>query len=169
MHVGLLLEKIDALGIAENTYVVYMSDNGGGGNSGSRPISGGKGDVREGGIRVPLIIRGPGIDANSWSHQTVVGYDLYNTLSELAGITATMPANTGGGSFVHLLKGEERPVQRPREELVFHFPHYQGDTPHSAIIRGDYKLLHYYETGKSQLYHLASDLKESNDLSRKIP
>ncbi len=167
--VGLLLEKIDALGIAENTYVVYMSDNGGGGNSRSRPISGGKGDVREGGIRVPLIIRGPGIDANSWSHQAVVGYDLYNTFSELAGITAPMPANTEGGSFVHLLKGMEKPVKRPREELVFHFPHYQGDTPHSAILLGDYKLLHYYETGESQLYHLASDLKESNDLSQKIP
>lgn len=169
--VGLLLEKIEALGIAENTYVVYMSDNGGGGGGGSRsrPISGGKGDVREGGIRVPLIIRGPGIDANSWSHQAVVGYDLYNTFSELAGITAPMPANTEGGSFVHLLKGMEKPVKRPREELVFHFPHYQGDTPHSAILLGDYKLLHYYETGESQLYHLASDLKESNDLSQKIP
>ncbi len=167
--VGLLLEKIDALNIADNTYVIYMSDNGGGGNSRSRPISGGKGDVREGGIRVPLIIRGPGIEANSWSHQAVVGYDLYNTFSELAGIMKPMPENTEGGSFTHLLKGEERPVQRPREELVFHFPHYQGDTPHSAILLGDYKLLHYYETGESKLYNLAHDLKESKDLSDKMP
>lgn len=167
--VGLLLEKIDALGIAENTYVFYMSDNGGGGGSRSRPLSGGKGDVREGGIRVPLIIRGPGIEANSWSHQAVVGYDLYNTFSELAGIKEPMPSNTEGGSFVHLLNGEERPVQRPREELVFHFPHYQGDTPHSAILLGDYKLLHYYETGENKLYNLANDLKENRDLSDEMP
>jgi len=167
--VGLLMKKIEALGIADNTYVIYMSDNGGGGRSPTRPISGGKGDVREGGIRVPLIIRGPGIEANSWSHQAVVGYDLYNTFSELAGIEKPMPPNTEGGSFVHLLEGNERPVKRPREELVFHFPHYQGDTPHSAIIVGDYKLLHYYETGQDKLFNLANDLKESRDLASKLP
>jgi arylsulfatase A len=81
--IGLLMAKIDELGIAENTYVIYMSDNGGGG--GRNPISGGKGDVREGGIRVPLFIRGPGIEANSWSHEAVVGYDFYNTFAEWAG------------------------------------------------------------------------------------
>ena len=167
--VGLLLEKIDALGIADETYVIYMSDNGGGGNSRSRPISGGKGDVKEGGIRVPLIIRGPGIEANSWSHQAVVGFDLYNTFSELAGIEEPAPANTEGGSFVHLLKGEERPVKRPREELVFHFPHYQGDTPHSAIMLGNYKLLRFYETGKLELYDLSKDLRESANLADSMP
>ncbi|MAM90522.1 MAG: sulfatase [Opitutaceae bacterium] len=167
--VGLLLEKIDALGIADETYVIYMSDNGGGGNSRSRPISGGKGDVKEGGIRVPLIIRGPGIEANSWSHQAVVGFDLYNTFSELAGIEEPAPANTEGGSFVHLLKGEERTIKRPREELVFQFPHYQGDTPHSAIMLGNYKLLRFYETGKLELYDLSKDLRESANLADRMP
>ncbi len=167
--VGLLLDKVDALGIADNTYVVYMSDNGGGGRSRTRPISGGKGDVREGGIRVPLIIRGPGIEANSWSRQAVVGYDLYNTFSELAGVTAPLPAGTEGGSIVHLLQGDESPVKRPRKELVFHFPHYQRDTPHSAILLGDYKLIRFYETGESYLYNLANDLKESKDLSETLP
>ena len=167
--VGLLLEKIDQLGIADNTYVIYMSDNGGGGRSSSRPLSGGKGDVREGGIRVPLIIRGPMVKPNSWSHQAVVGYDFYNTFSELAGIEKPMPKNAEGGSIVHLLRGEERPVTRPRNELVFHFPHYQGDKPHSAIIQGDYKLLHFYETGEDQLYDLNKDIKESRDLAKRLP
>jgi len=167
--IGLLMAKVDELGIADNTYVVYMSDNGGGGGGGRNPLSGGKGDVREGGIRVPLFVRGPGIEADSWSHQAMVGYDFYNTFAEWAGYTKPLPKNIEGGSITHLLKGEERPVQRQHDELVFHFPHYQGDTPHSAILLGDYKLLHYYETGESKLYNLAKDLKESNDLSQKMP
>ncbi len=167
--IGLLMAQVDELGIADNTYVVYMSDNGGGSGGERNPLSGGKGDVREGGIRVPLFIRGPGIEADSWSHQAMVGYDFYNTFAEWAGYTKPLPKNIEGGSITHLLKGEERPVQRPHDELVFHFPHYQGDTPHSAILLGDYKLLRYYETGESKLYNLAQDLKESNDLSQKMP
>ena len=90
----------------------------------------------------------------------MVGYDLYNTFSELAGIEEPVPANTEGGSFVHLLRGEDKAVERPREELVFHFPHYQGDTPHSAIMFGNYKLLRFYESEKIELYDLSNDLKE---------
>lgn len=169
--IGLLLQRLDELGLSENTYVFFMSDNGGGGARGSsnRPLSGGKGDVREGGIRVPFIVRGPGVEPNSWSHQAVVGYDLYNTFSDLAGIEEPAPANTEGGSIVPLLNGENRPVERPRNELVFHFPHYQGDTPHSAIMMGNYKLLHFYETGSLELYDLSKDLKESVNLADGMP
>lgn len=167
--IGSLLRRLDELGLSENTYVFFMSDNGGGGQSSDRPLSGGKGDVREGGIRVPFIVRGPGIEPNSWSHEAVVGFDLYNTFSELAGIEKPAPANTEGGSFVHLLMGDERPVKRPRQELVFHFPHYQGDTPHSAIMMGNYKLLHFYETGTNELYELSKDLKESANLADRMP
>ena len=117
--VGLLLEKIKALGIAENTYVIYMSDNG---SSNRGMLRGGKGGVWEGGVRVPLIIRGPGIAANSWSHQRVVGYDFYPTFCELAGVQKPLPKTTEGGSISHLFRGEEKPVTRPRKELVFHFP-----------------------------------------------
>ncbi len=168
--IGLLMAKVDELGIADNTYVVYMSDNGAGGGGGGRnPLSGGKGDVREGGIRVPLFIRGPGIESNSWSHQAVVGYDFYNTFAEWAGYKKPLPKNIEGGSITHLLAGENKPVTRSREGLVFHFPHYQGDTPHSTLIKGDYKLLHFYETEDSQLYNLAADLRESKDLSKLKP
>ena len=114
--VGELMAKIDALGIADNTCVIYMSDNGG---SARRALPGGKGGVWEGGIRVPPIIRGPGIAADSWCHQRVVGHDLYNTFCELAGVEQPLPSNIEGGSITHLLRGVDEAVKRPREEVVF--------------------------------------------------
>ena len=164
--VGLLLEKIKALGIAENTYVIYMSDNG---SSNRGMLRGGKGGVWEGGVRVPLIIRGPGIAANSWSHQRVVGYDFYPTFCELAGVQKPLPKTTEGGSISHLFRGEEKPVTRPRKELVFHFPHYQGDTPHSTLLLDNLKIAHFYEDQKTYLFDLDKDIQESNDLASEQP
>lgn len=163
--VGRLLAIVDKLGFSRNTYIIYMSDNGAGGRGGLRPLSSGKGGVWEGGIRVPLMIRGPGIAANSWCHQRVVGYDLLPTLCKLAGIKAALPMNLDGGDISALLRGSKEPVKRAREELVFHFPHYQGDTPHSAILSGDMKLIHFYETGENRLFDLRADLAERSDLS----
>jgi hypothetical protein len=68
-----------------------------------------------------------------------------------------------------LLSGATAPVQRPRAEVVFHFPHYQGDTPHSAILLGKYKLLESYEAGERQLFDLEADLGERNDLAKALP
>jgi arylsulfatase A len=181
--VGELLEAVYAVGLAENTYVIYMSDNGGGGSrrdrqrplrggsegGGGRPIVGGKGSVWEGGIRVPLIIRGPGIEANSWCHERVVGFDLMPTLCALAGVEEPMPVGVEGGDFSNLLTGASDPVKRPREELVFHFPHYQGDSPHTALLLGDYKLMKFYETGETRLFKLTDDIGEGTDLSSKMP
>jgi len=168
--VGRLLESLDRLGLAENTYVIYMSDNGAGGKGGLRPLSSGKGGVWEGGIRVPLIVRGPGIAANSWCHQRVVGYDFFPTFCRWAGVKEALSEGLEGGDLSALLfEGSHEPVRRAREEMVFHFPHYQGDTPHSAILLGDYKLLHFYETGETRLFNLAEDLAERNDLTASQP
>ncbi len=164
--VGKLLAQLEALGLRDNTYVIYMSDNGS--NSGDA-LRGGKGDAWEGGIRVPLIIRGPGIEPNSWCHQRVAGFDLFPTLCQLAGVRQPLPAGIEGGSIVHLLKGEDRPVTRPREELVFHFPHYQGDTPHTALYLGDYKLLRFYEDHTLYLFDLSKDIKETQNLAESLP
>ena len=98
--VGELQAKLDAMGLSKNTIVIYMSDNGG---SNRRTLNGGKGDVWEGGIRVPLIIRGPGIAPNSWCHQRVVGYDLFPTFSRWAGVKAPLPKQLEGGDITHLL------------------------------------------------------------------
>lgn len=169
--VGVLLKSLDDLGLANNTYVIYTSDNGaGGGGRGRGGLNGGKGDVYEGGIRVPLIVRGPGIKPNSWCHTRVVGYDFFPTFCEWAGIAANkLPKEVEGGSLVSLFKEGKGNVKRPHEGIVFHFPHYQGDTPHSAVIVGDLKLLKFYEDNRLVLFDLAKDLQEQSDLSKKKP
>lgn len=168
--VGRLLQDLERLGLTGKTYVIYMSDNGGGGGKGGvRPLTAGKGGVWEGGIRVPLIIRGPGIATNSWSHQRVVGYDLFPTFCQWAGVKTALPPGLEGGNISHLLTGSDAPVKRAREELVFHFPHYQGDTPHSAILAGNMKLLKFYETGERRLFDLEKDLAERNNLAAAQP
>jgi arylsulfatase A-like enzyme len=164
--VGELMAKLDAMGLSKNTIVIYMSDNGG---SNRRTLSGGKGDVWEGGIRVPLIIRGPGIAANSWCHQRVVGYDFFPTFCRWAGVKEALPTQLDGGDITPLLSGSSDPVRRPREELVFHFPHYQGDSPHSAIFSGNMKLIHFYETGENQLFDLKADIGEKRNLAEAKP
>jgi arylsulfatase A len=178
--VGRIMKKIDELGIGDHTYLIYMSDNGGGGGSGGskakagkkanvRPLTAGKGGVWEGGIRVPLIIRGPGVKSGVYCNSRVVGYDLYPTLCKLGGVEAPMPKGLEGGDMAPLFAAGSGTVKRPREELVFHFPHYQGDTPHSAILLGNYKLMKWYEDGSIKLFDLSNDIGEHNDLSKKMP
>jgi arylsulfatase A len=164
--VGELLAKLDGMGLSKNTIVIYMSDNGG---SNRRTLNGGKGDVWEGGIRVPLIIRGPGIAANSWCHQRVVGYDFFPSFCRWAGVKVALPTVLDGGDITPLLSGGLDPVKRPREPMVFHFPHYQGDSPHSAILSGHMKLIHFYETGENQLFDLKTDIGETKNLAAAKP
>ncbi|QTN32215.1 sulfatase-like hydrolase/transferase [Akkermansiaceae bacterium] len=170
--IGQILKDLDTLDLAKNTWVIYMSDNGAGGSKGGkgggRSIQGGKGSLWEGGIRVPLIIRGPGVAPDSWCHGRVVGFDLFPTFCGLAGVTE-LPKDIDGGSILPQLRGSQEPVKRPREELVFHFPHYQGDTPHSAIYLGDFKLIHFYETGENKLFNIRDDIGEKSDISKEMP
>lgn len=165
--VGRVLAAIDRLGLADSTYVIYMSDNGAGGGGKRGGLSGGKGSVWEGGIRVPLLVRGPGVQPNSWCHVPVVGYDWFPTFADWAGIARERrPPDLDGGSLTELLaSGGQGAVRRAREELVFHFPHYQGDTPHSAIRLGNLKLLYFYEDQSVRLFDLSQDVGERRDLS----
>lgn len=167
--VGRVLESIEKLGLTNDTYVIYMADNGAGG--GKKVLSGGKGGVWEGGIRVPFIVRGPGVKPNSWCATRIVGYDLYPTFCDWAGIKATsLPKGLEGGSIAKLLANDGRgEVQRVRDELVFHFPHYQGDAPHSAIFLGDLKLLHFYEDNHDELFDIEQDIGERRDLAAQRP
>lgn len=180
--VGMIMKAVEDLGIADNTYLIYMSDNGGGGGgggrgdrggrgqgAGERPLQGGKGSVWEGGIRVPLIVRGPEIAADSWCHQRVVGFDILPTLCDLGGVENALPEGVEGGSFAHLLEGSTEPVKRWKEELVFHFPHYQGDTPHTSMFLGDHKIIKFYETGDVKLFDIGKDIGERNDLAEMMP
>jgi arylsulfatase A-like enzyme len=171
--VGLLLDQIDKLGIAGQTYVIFLSDNGGGtrlNRSENLPLAGGKGSLYEGGIRVPMIIRGPGVKANVFCHTPVTGTDLFPTIRELAGVKSPMPAGVEGTSIVPLLAA--KPFKRERSGLVFHYPHYgQGpkQTPQSAIRVGKYKLIKLYESNELHLYDIEKDIGESHDLAKADP
>ncbi|RLS35031.1 MAG: DUF4976 domain-containing protein [Planctomycetota bacterium] len=170
--VGMVLDAVDRLGLAATTYVIYTSDNGAGGGSRRGALSGGKGSLWEGGIRVPFIVRGPGVAANSWCHLPVVGWDLLPTFCEWAGVPRDrVPRLVEGGSMAGLLaNGGKGEVERAREGLVFHFPHYQnGHTPHAAIRVGNLKLIEFFEDQATKLFDLESDPGERVDLANNRP
>ncbi len=167
--VSLLLDAVDRLGLAATTYVIYTADHGAQGRTGNTPLSGGKGSVLEGGLRVPFLIRGPGVAANVCSYVPVTACDILPTLAAAAGLTAPLPAGVEGGNLLPVLRdptgrGE---VRRPREELVFHFPHYDlgNGGPATALILGSLKLIRQDETGARRLFDLARDPGEKNDLA----
>ncbi len=169
--VGIVFKAIERLGLTENTYVIYMSDNGAGGGKNSL-LRGGKGGLWEGGIRVPFLVVGPGIKPNSWCQVPIIGYDLFPTFCEWGRIpTENVPKELEGGSLVSLLtQGGVGEVQRSREELFFHFPHYQNDeTPQSAILKGDWKLIKFYEEDQVRLFDLSQDLGERHNLAATNP
>lgn len=175
--VGRLLETLDRLGLADNTVVMFFSDNGGFGPVTSMsPLRGSKGMLYEGGIRVPLIVRWPGTVApGTVTDVPVIGTDIYPTLADLAG--AEVPENQirDGLSFVPVLRSD----QLPERDLYWHFPAYlEADrsveglwrsTPASAMRRGRYKLIHFFEEDRQELYDLVDDAAESSDLSDTMP
>ena len=168
--VGRILDAIKKLGIEDNTYFVYTTDHGTPGRNGL--LNSGKGSVYEGGLRVPLIVRGPGIRAGAFANALTVGADLYPTISDLAGISSPLPKAVEGGSLKSiLLNSGAGEVSRPRSEYVVHFPHYDHDPagPASTIYLGDYKLIHYYAKQQNLLFDLGNDIGERNDLASQQP
>jgi len=180
--IGLVLDAIVSLGIADHTYIILMSDNGGVEAippiqnkldhpsqlppSLNFPLRAGKWTLYEGGIRIPFIVAGPGIKAGSQCDVPVAGWDILPTLSDLAGNTGKMPDHIDGESIRPLLMGADKEIQRKANGLVFH---YFSGSPHSAIRVGDYKLIKFWKTGKVELYNLKTDLGERNDLSTTMP
>ena len=175
--IGRLMEKIRALGLLENTYIFFLSDNGGRtslpgskdlGLGLNHPLRGGKAGMYEGGIRVPFIVLGPGVKAGSVSQVPVTGLDFLPTMAELAGYQPTLPATVDGGSITAVLRnagvGE---VKRQRPYLIFHQAYDRN--AQSALRWGDLKLVKTWKTGKLELFDLANDLSEANDLSAKMP
>lgn len=175
---GLILKKINELNLADNTYIIYMSDNGcvpnipGAkkyGMSYNYPLSRGKWDAMEGGVRVPLIISGPGIDKGRESDIPVSGSDLLPTIVSLAGDDSFPLDEIDGGSFSDVLYSlNQFEIKRNVEGIFFHVPYRNGialKRPHSALIKGDYKLIKFHDNGEVQLYNLIDDIKESINLS----
>lgn len=169
---GLLLDTVEALGLADRTYVICTSDHGALGRNANWPLSRGKGTLWEGGIRVPLIVRGPGIPAGNCTHVRASTVDLFPTIASLAEVTEPLPMGLEGGDLGPVLAGAPTAaVRRAREELVLHSPHYdkEDQSPASAIILGENKLIHDYETGATQLFDLARDPAEQHDLALDKP
>ena len=170
--VGKVLAAVDRLGLSQNTIVVFTSDNGGLSTSEGHPTSnlpyrGGKGWMYEGGLRVPWIVRAPGLTKEGSVCDTpILSTDLYPTLLELAGVTRP-EHGVDGKSFVRLLRGE----QFERGPLYWHYPHYgnQGGAPGAAVRDGKWKLIEWYEGDPSQLFNLEQDPGETTNMANQAP
>jgi arylsulfatase A-like enzyme len=188
---GAIRNKLEELGIADNTIIIFMADNGGmsGSNLGNPnrvipkdqldgafstsnlPLRGGKGWLYEGGIREPLIVYYPGITkAGKVCDVPVISVDFYPTLMEMASATIPAGKTCDGVSIMPLIKGKKKlPEERA---LYWHFPHYSNhgmQSPCGAIRSGDYKLIEYFENKTVQLFNLKKDIGEQNDLSKSNP
>jgi len=167
--VGRVLRRLDELGLADRTIVCFTGDNGGvasGDNfsTAALPYRGGKGRQWEGGLRVPFYIRAPGVTRpGSTCGTPVIHADFYPTLLQLAGLPLRPEQHVDGRSLVPLLTGGAL-EPRPR---CGHYPHYgnQGGEPSSVIRKGEWKLIHYWEDGRNELYNLAEDMGEQRDLA----
>ena len=166
---GTIRAALKRLKLDEHTIIVFTADNGGllpvTDNS---PFRVGKGSAYEGGVRVPLIFHAPGVTKPGTVDTTpAMTIDLYPTVLELAGVKP-LQSLVDGISLAPLLKSGAKP---DRAEIFWHYPHYHpgGATPYSAVRSGDFRLVHFYEDGRDELYDLANDVGETKDLATAQP
>jgi len=178
--VGRIINKLDELGLTDNTIVFFFSDNGGvKGITSNQPLRGGKGMLYEGGIREPMFVRWPGVvEPGTTCDTPVIGIDMYPTILEMTGARKPQGKLLDGESIVPLLKGQK---SLNRKALFWHFPAYlQGKAegardphfrtrPAAAVRMGDFKLIEYFEDGALELYNLKEDISERNNLTGKMP
>ena len=172
--VGRLLAALDRLGLSDNTLVFFVSDNGGLEHeqdgtvvTSNRPLRGEKGSLYEGGIRVPAIARWPGhIPAGTVCTTPAITTDLHATFAELAGVA--VPEGALDGVSLRPLFADPAAALK-REVLFWHLPHYHHSTPASAVRRGDWKLLEFFEDNRLELYQLADDPAETRNLASAEP
>ncbi len=187
---GRVMDKLKALGIEDNTIVIFASDNGGmsTGNYGrpskvldpknpdksistsNLPLRGSKGWLYEGGIRVPVIVKWAGSGkAGVESSFPIVSTDFYPTILEMAGLRQMPQQHADGKSFVPLLKGQKT---IDRDAIFWHFPHYSNhgmQSPGAAVRYKNLKLIEYFENGTVQLFDLDKDIAELNDIAKQNP
>lgn len=171
--VGRLLEGLAARALADNTIVVFVSDNGGLSTlmrranipTSNEPLRAGKGWLYEGGIRVPFVVRWPrGLAGGRTVETPAMTTDIYPTLLTLAGLPARPGQHLDGVDLSPLLRGTGGVA---RDELFWHFPHYHGSghTPASAVRAGRYKLIEWFEDSRVELFDLEADPAERRDLA----
>ncbi len=168
--VGSILAKLDSLGIADHTIVIFFSDNGGlwPQSTSNAPLRAGKGYLYEGGIREPMIVKWPGhVRPGSTCSAPVQSIDFFPTLLEVAGVK--LPGKVDGENLVPLL---EQSGTVGRAAFYWHYPHYWNGTavrPGGAVRAGDWKLIEYYEDMRVELFNLKDDLGETHDLAAAHP
>ena len=177
--IGKVLAALDDAGVADNTIVVFSSDNGGhGAITNMDPLRGSKGMLYEGGIRVPLAVRWPGVvKPGSTSETPVLLFDFYPTLCEAVGAELPKSQPVDGVSLMPILRGENHELKD--RALFWHFPGYLQKysgmngrwraTPASVVRQGPWKLIEQYETDTIELYHLEDDISESRNLAQAKP
>jgi arylsulfatase A-like enzyme len=179
--VGMVLDKIEELGIADDTYVIYTGDNGYESKvdqwvpvvertfNKAYPLLSHKYMINEGGLRVPFIVRGPGIEAGASSRKPVIGYDIFPTIMDIVGHSDQLPEVVEGGSLLALLRsGGKANVTRKDPFFVFRYTKVNGALD-IAIVQGDYKLLKEIEHGNLHLWNLSEDLGEQENLIDQQP
>ncbi|MDB5323314.1 MAG: sulfatase [Phycisphaerales bacterium] len=173
--VGRVLDAIKNAGLEENTILIFVSDNGGlerevGGWPGTsnKPLRNEKGSLYEGGIRVPMIVRWPGVTKAASVCETVaVTTDFYPTLIEAAGVKAKSDYVLDGVSLSPVLRNPSAALNR--EAIYWHYPHYHHSRPSGAVRAGDFKAIEFFDTGETELYNLNDDLGESKNLAKEMP
>lgn len=181
---GSIMNKLNELQIADNTIIIFMSDNGGlvthaGHPTNNAPLSDGKGSCREGGIRVPMIVKWPGkTKANTQCDVPVISDDFFPTILQMAGVSPEPYLNNIDGKDLSPLLTRKGTFERP-EGIYFHYPHYWAwkelrDTypnirPFSSIRIGKWKLCYGYEDEKIELFDMDNDLSEQNNLLEQEP
>ncbi len=178
---GRVMKTLKQQGIAENTIIIFTSDHGGLSNRGATsqrplatsnlPLRAGKGHLYEGGIRVPLVVKWPGVtSAGIVTDRMVVGSDHYPTMLQMAGLPLYPRQHLDGFSYQDTLRGKIAEREPP---IFWHSPKARpsstGDTNASAIRVGDWKLIDFYDEQRTELYNLSEDLSEANDLFSKEP
>ena len=167
--VGMVMQKVKELGISDHTYVIYMSDHGASRSmSPNTPLNRGKGTLWEGGLRVPLIVSGPEVKPGVFCNVPTVGWDMFPTFCDLAGIEG-LPEGVEGISLRPMFETGGGDIDASKRQIAFHFPHYGQGEPQSTISNGKFKLIKLYDSGELRLYDLQRDIGEQNDLSEVYP
>jgi len=171
--VGMIMNKLDELGLAENTVLIFTSDNGGEDRvTSNAPLRAGKSTLYEGGIREPLIIRWPAVVKPATICNTPTSnIDFYPTFLQLAGLKADQRRRLDGLSILPLLKNPR--AKLARNTLYWHYPlkkpHFLGGRSSGAIRQGSFKLIEYFDKGTVELYNLIDDISEQHNLAKKLP
>ncbi len=188
LSLGRIMAFLDSLGLADNTLLIFTSDNGGSLKyTTNLPLRGGKGGFYEGGIRTPFIARWPAkIQSGTSTNWPANGIDLMPTFAEMAGVSLPSEQPVDGISLIPVFND---PIHQPERSMFFHFPLYLGGeegvnlelpafesghptwraVPSTTIMRGDWKMIWFYEYDRYELYNLSEDISEANNLAGQFP